>query len=105
MGQVTVRDLDDAVIDTLMRQAERNRRSLEQELREILTRAARPANGYGQRSLEEEVRDALERAAVPRDPVEWEELLRRVDATRAMTPKVLHQSDSTDLIREDRDSR
>ncbi len=40
MGQVLVRNLDDQVIDKLKTKAELKGRSLEQELREILTAAA-----------------------------------------------------------------
>jgi plasmid stability protein len=41
MGQVTVRELDDTVIARLEARAAGNNRSLEAELREILTGAAR----------------------------------------------------------------
>jgi plasmid stability protein len=40
MGQVLVRNLDDRVIETLKLKAEIKGRSLEQELRELLTAAA-----------------------------------------------------------------
>jgi antitoxin FitA len=40
MGQVTVRELDDAVIERLKARAAGNNRSLEAELREILTGAS-----------------------------------------------------------------
>jgi len=40
MGQVLVRNLDDRVIESLRTKAELNGRSLEQELREVLTNAA-----------------------------------------------------------------
>ena len=40
MGQVLVRNLDDRVIESLKTKAELNGRSLEQELRDILTNAA-----------------------------------------------------------------
>jgi plasmid stability protein len=45
MGQVLVRNLDDRVIDNLKTKAALKGRSLEQELREVLTKAAslRPA--------------------------------------------------------------
>lgn len=76
MAQVLVRNLDDGVVTALKRRAERHGRSLEQELRDILSRAARPSR---------------------------EELLAETLRIRAMTPGVL--SDSTELIREDRDSR
>jgi antitoxin FitA len=40
MGQVLVRNLDDRVIDSLRTKAELKGRSLEQELRDVLTNAA-----------------------------------------------------------------
>ena len=40
MGQVLVRNLDDRVIESLRTKAELKGRSLEQELREVLTNAA-----------------------------------------------------------------
>ena len=40
MAQVLVRNLDDHVVDSLKTKAELKGRSLEQELREILTKAA-----------------------------------------------------------------
>ena len=43
MANVSVRNLDDAVVDLLRSQAENNGRSLEAELRRILTEAAKPS--------------------------------------------------------------
>jgi plasmid stability protein len=40
MGQVLVRNLDDQIIESLKKKAEVKGHSLEQELRDILTRAA-----------------------------------------------------------------
>ena len=40
MGQVIVRNLDDRVVESLKLKAELHGRSLEQELRDILTKAA-----------------------------------------------------------------
>ncbi|MGL4489254.1 MAG: FitA-like ribbon-helix-helix domain-containing protein [Rhizobiaceae bacterium] len=40
MGQVLIRNLDDEVIESLRYKAKANGRSLEQELREIVTKAA-----------------------------------------------------------------
>lgn len=77
MGQVIVRNLDDAVIAAHRRRAKARGVSLEQQLRDVLAEAARP-------SREEIVAD-----------------LRRI---RAMTPKG-PPIDSTPLIRQDRDSR
>jgi antitoxin FitA len=42
MGQILVRNLDDAVIAGLKRKAETRRSSLEQTVRDILAEAARP---------------------------------------------------------------
>ncbi len=77
MGQVLVRNLDDAVVERLKRRAEARRISLEQLLREILAEAAGPSR---------------------------RELVAEIDRIRAMTPKTLVHS-STDLVREDRDRR
>lgn len=75
MGQVIVRNLDDKVIAALKAKAEFHGHSLEQELRAILSGAAKP--------------DAEERLAL-------------ADRIRAMTPS-RRQTDSTGLIREERD--
>ena len=77
MGQVIVRKLDDPVIAAHKQRARARGVSLEQQLRDVRAEAARP-------SREEIIAD-----------------LRRI---RAMTPKG-PRIDSTDLIREDRDSR
>lgn len=75
-AQVTVRNLDAAVVTGLKHRAKRSGVSLEQELRTLLTRAARPGRG---------------------------ELLAEADRIRAMTPGEL--TDSVSLLRADRDSR
>lgn len=77
MGQVIIRNLDDTVISVLKARAAEHRRSLEQELRDILTTAAK------------------------RSPAEK---LALIDRIRAMTPPGPHPL-AEDLIREDRDSR
>lgn len=77
MAQVLVRNLDEEVVSSLKIKAELHGHSLEQELREILKRAAE---------------------------LTVEEKLALIDRIRAMTPKRL-EDDSADLIREDRDSR
>ncbi len=74
MGQVIVRNLDDKVIAALKAKAELHGHSLEQELRAILSGAAKP--------------NAEERLAL-------------ADRIRAMTPRK-RQTNSTVLIREDR---
>jgi len=75
MAQVIVRNLPDDVVARLKARAASRRRSLEQELRDILSEAARPSR---------------------------EEILADFDRIRAMTPKV-PQTDSAELIREERD--
>ncbi len=75
MGQVIVRNLDDRVIAALKTKAEIHGQSLEQELRAILSTAALP---------------------------NVQEKLALADRIRGLTPK-RRQTDSTTLIREDRD--
>ena len=77
MGNLTIRNLDDGVIDQLKAQARANQRSLEGEVRHLLTR---------------EVSERLRTA----------EFLARAD-TLAVTTSGMKQTDSTVLIREDRD--
>jgi plasmid stability protein len=77
MGQVIIRKLDDGVIAAHTRRAAGRGVSLEQQLRDVLAEAAKPSR---------------------------EELLADLRRIRAMTPKG-PRIDSTDLIREDRDSR
>ena len=72
-----VRNLDEQVVSSLKFKAELHGHSLEQELREILKRAAE---------------------------LTTEEKLALVDRIRAKQKRRL-EDDSTDLIREDRDSR
>ncbi len=78
MAQVLVRNLDEQVVAALRRKAELHGRSLEQELRIALTAAARLT------------------------PEERVALARRI---RDMTPANVQQTDSTDLVRRDRDAR
>jgi plasmid stability protein len=75
MGQVLVRNLDDAVIERLKARAARVGRPLEQELRAILTEAAMP----------------------PRDE------LKRVSAEMRARLQSLAPVDSLALLREDRE--
>jgi antitoxin FitA len=77
MAQVIVRNLDDEVVASLKFKAELHGHSLEQELREILKQAAE---------------------------LTTEEKLALIDRIRAKQERRL-EDDSTDLIREDRDSR
>lgn len=77
MGTVTIRNLDDAVIDRLKERARDNGRSLEAELRALLTEMS-------ERPSRQKFIEFAERVA-------------------AMTPKGVEQTDSALLIREDRD--
>ena len=76
MADLTIRDLDEGIIEALKRRAKASARSLEAEMREILIQAARPAAPVGLRAQAERV--------------------------AAMTPDV-PQTDSAGLLREDRD--
>lgn len=76
MATVTIRNLSDEVVEKLKVRAKTHHRSLEAELREILSAAVRRASK--------------------------EELLAEAERIAAMTPDV-PQTDSTLLIREDRD--
>jgi len=75
MGQVILRNLDDHIYTALKTKAEMRGHSLEQELRGILAEAAKPT---------------------------IEDRRTLIDHIRAMTPSTL-QTDSTILLREDRD--
>lgn len=76
MATLTIRNLDGQVVERLKSRARENNRSLEAESREILAAAARSAT-----------------------LAEFRAAARRISA---MTPDV-PQTDSTELIREDRD--
>jgi plasmid stability protein len=76
MATLTIRNLDDDVVAALKRQAKENDRSLEAEVRHLLTRRIHgPTRG---------------------------ELLAEADRIAAMTPRPM-ATDSVDLIREGRD--
>ena len=75
MATVTIRNLDEAVVEALKKRARANNRSLEGELRHILTAAAGSAGQVDLRALAERI--------------------------AAMTPD-RPQTDSVDLLREDR---
>ena len=75
-SQVIVRDLDPETVTELKRRAKRKGRSLQRELKNILTNAARPQR---------------------------RELIVEADHIRAMTTGPLE--DSVSILREDRDSR
>lgn len=76
MANLTIRNLDDEVVAKLKARADSNNRSLEAELREVLGRAAETPTSQQLKAIAERV--------------------------AAMTPDV-PQTDSTLLIREDRD--
>ncbi len=76
MAQIVVRNLDERVVAALKARAALQGKSLEQTVREILAAAARPGA---------------------------EERLALADEIRAMTPAGARGSDSTRLVREDRE--
>jgi plasmid stability protein len=75
MANLTIRNLDDEVVAKLKAQAKAHHRSLEAELREILSRTARAPGSLNRRAIAEQI--------------------------AAMTPDV-PQTDSVELLREDR---
>lgn len=77
MANLTIRNLDDDIAEALKLQAKAHNRSLEAEVRHILTHQVRR-------------------------PWRGAELLARADRIAAMTPDV-PQTDSAKLLREDRD--
>ncbi len=77
MANLTIRNLDDKVVERLKKKAKDNNRSLEAELRELLKQAANRKSP--------------------------EELLAIADRIAAMTPEGVKQTDSAELLREDRD--
>ncbi len=77
MANLTIRNLDDKVVERLKKRAKDNGRSLEAELRELLKQAANRKSP--------------------------EELLAIADRIAAMTPEGIKQTDSAELLREDRD--
>ena len=77
MGNLTIRNLDDGVIETLKAQAKANQRSLEAEVRYVLTQQA-----------DQRVRMA--------------DFRERTASILAMTSKAA-QTDSAELLREDRE--
>ena len=76
MATVTIRNLDADVVERLKRKAKQNHRSLEAELRVILKDEARRLTGKEDRAL--------------------------ADRIAAMTPEGVKQTDSVELLREDR---
>jgi plasmid stability protein len=79
MAQVVIRNIDDAVIETLRERARAKKQSLEQTLRQVLTDAARPSRA---------------------------ELLAEIGRIRAMTPPRPKDAPTmVELIRQGRDER
>ncbi len=76
MASVTIRNLDDDVVGALKRRAKTNNRSLEAELRVVLIQAVRGAQHF--------------------------DFARVAGRIRAMTPADRPQTDSVELLREDR---
>ena len=77
MANLSIRNVDDNVVERLKKKAKDNGRSLEAELRELLKQAANRKSP--------------------------EELLAIADRISAMTPDDVEQTDSTKIIREFRD--
>jgi plasmid stability protein len=77
MANLTIRNMEDEVVERMKERAAQNGRSLEAELREVVRQAA------SRRTRKE--------------------LLAAADRVAAMTPKGVVQTDSAELIREDRD--
>ena len=76
MGKPVIEDIDDAVLDGLLRRAQRNSVSVEQE-----------AKGVLQRSVAQPTR---------------RELVERAEAIAALTPRGVSQTDTVHLLREHR---
>jgi antitoxin FitA len=75
MASLTIRNLDEEVVERLKERAKTNKRSLEAELRDVLTNVARQGNAFDLRAYAERI--------------------------AAMTPRRA-QTDSTVLLRRDR---
>ncbi|QQV78348.1 hypothetical protein H5J25_06710 [Sphingomonas aliaeris] len=81
MGQVLIRNLDDALLTEYREAAKAKGRSLEAELRDVLA------------------------SARPKATMSGERFVSFSKSLRAMTPQSARGTDSTDLIRADRDER
>jgi len=79
MGQILIRNVDDAVLADYREAAAHNQRSLEAELRAALVRAK------------------------PLTASKRDDILRRLATIRAMTPAGVAQTPAEQLVREDRD--
>ena len=80
MATLTIRDLDETIVEKLKARAKAHNRSLEGEVRMLLTEIAEGRSNVAR------LREIAERIA-------------------AMTPPGVTQTDSTELIRHDRDTR
>ena len=78
MGEIHIKDIDERVLTSLRLRARSNGRSFEDEIRAVLAEVGVKTQTPGERLAE----------------------IRRI---RAMTPKGVAQSDSTDVVRELRD--
>lgn len=77
MANLTIRNVEENIVQRLKEKATQNGRSLEAELREVLKQASNRKTR--------------------------EEMLAAADRVAAMTPKGIAQTDSAELIRSDRD--
>jgi plasmid stability protein len=78
MGRIVIDNLDEALVRRIELQADAAGRSFDEEVRAILEQAVKPASARSDRGA-------------------------RAAAIRAMTPKGVEQTDSTQMIREMRD--
>ena len=79
MGTLTIRNLEDQIVERLKDKARQNGRSLEAEVREALRREAKRTTG--------------------------KEAVAEAERIAAMTPKGVKQTDSVEIIREMREER
>lgn len=78
MGQVLIRNVDDALLAEFREAAKRHNRSLEAELRSVLQQMR------------------------PKQPLDKDALLAKLAEIRAMTPPGVSQTPAEQLVREDR---
>ncbi len=84
MGAIHIEGIEETVLKSIALRAEQNGRSLDEEIRAILERAASERTDH-------------------MTPEQAKARAERFDAIRAMTPKGVEQTDSTEMIREMRD--
>ena len=85
---LVIEGLSEALVRDLQSLADAHAQPLEAEVRDLLSRSVREARGWRIRKDQD-----------------WPALIANAERIRAMTPKDVPQSDSTLLIREDRDTR